>query len=212
MLSTTEPATGTHAISHPRTPGRARRLLSTAVLTVAGLGLTATGAFASWQAVTTQSPLQISAATSAATGTDAATAALVDAGGGSFATGVADLAPGDYFYRYVDVRNDGRAPATFTGTVSADGALAGHLAVEATSCTLPWDTTGGASTCADPAPIGSGVPTAGAPVPVTHGDIATGDAQVQHVRYRFTFSPTAPDRLQGQTGSVSFAVGPATDR
>ena len=205
MLSTIEPATSTHETPRPRTLRRGRRLLGTAVLTVAGLGLTGTGAYASWQAMTIPSSEQISIA-----GVAHEAAAVLDAGGGSLTTGVADLAPGDYFYRYVDVRNDDPAPGTFAGTVEADGPLAGHLAVEATSCTLPWDTTGGASTCPDPTPLGSGVPTAGGPVTVTHGQIATGTAGAQHVRYRVTFSPTAPAHLHGHTGTISITVGPAT--
>ena len=199
-----EPATGTHETSRPRTPRHRHRFSGTAVLTVAGLAFTGIWAFASWQAITLPSSGQAGAAGAAG---DAA--AVLDADGGSFTTGVADLLPGDHFYRYVDVRNDGHLPTDFVGTVSADGALAGHLAVEATSCTLPWVTAGGASTCADPTPLGSGVPATGAPVPITHGQIATGDVGAQHVRYRVTFSPTAPDSLQGQAGTISIAVGPA---
>lgn len=149
-----------------------------------GVSLVGIGAFASWSATANKDSGTLSAANASAT--------LLDANGGTVTTGVADLVPGDYFYRYVDVRNDGGAAALFTGTVSTAGDLAGYLTVEAAACVLPWLTVASVSTCATPTVIGSGLPTSSTPsVAVTHGSIGAGAANAQHERYKVTFSSTA---------------------
>jgi len=183
----------------PAAPARRRRPLAAMALTVGGAALVSTGAFAAWDATASAQ----SGALSAASGS----AALLDANGGSFTfTGVSNLVPRDFFYRYVDVRNDGTGSNTFTGTVAADGELAGQIVVEAVTCTTSWNTTTAACGGTTGAPIGSGTPTASTPVPVNHGVIATGAANVQHVRYKFTFADTAPTALQGKNGSLTISV------
>lgn len=184
----------------PQAPARPRRRRVAAVaLAVGGATMLSTGAFAAWE--TTASAQ--SGALSAASGS----AALLDANGGTFTfSGVSNLVPNDYFYRYVDVRNDGTGPNTFTGAVAATGDLAGHLTVEATTCTAAWNPTTGACTGTTSAPIGSGTPTTSTPVAINHGTIATGAANVQHVRYRFTFNNSAPTALQGKNGALTISV------
>lgn len=167
-------------------------------MAVAGASLLGSGAFSSWNAT--------------ATSTGAVTAgivlpAMVDANGGSFTTAVANLLPLDYFYRYVDVRNDGSAPSTFTGSVSATGDLAGQVLVDAVSCSVAWTSSPGTSTCSGTqTSLGTGTPTAATPLTVNHGTIANGAAGAQHVRYRFTFSGSAPTTLQGKSGSLTASV------
>ncbi|MFQ1004219.1 hypothetical protein [Modestobacter sp. SSW1-42] len=183
----------------PQAPVRRRRRVAAIALAVGGATMLSTGAFAAWE--TTASAQ--SGALSAASGS----AALLDANGGTFTfSGVSNLVPKDFFYRYVDVRNDGTGPNTFTGTVAAGGDLVGHIAVEATTCTGAWVPATGVCAGTVSAPIGSGTPTAAAPVTVNHGVIATGATAVQHVRYKFTFAEGAPATLQGKNGSLTISV------
>ena len=41
---------------------------------------------------------------------------------------------------------------------------------------------------------------------VPHGEIRTGAAAAQHLRYRFAFSAAAPATVQGKAGSVAISV------
>ena len=197
-----EEPTVTVLIQQPVRPRKASRRGPVAALALAGGGalLVGTGAFSSWDATTSVSSGALTAGSGAAT--------ILDANGGTFTTGVSNLLPGDYFFRYVDVRNDGTQASTFTGAVSASGDLAGQLGVDVVTCSVPWATVAGASTCAGTTSpsIGSGTPTTATPVAVAHGTIATGAAAAQHVRYKFTFSNTAPTTMQGKTGTVTIAV------
>ncbi|SDG08263.1 hypothetical protein [Klenkia brasiliensis] len=189
---------------HPDTPahcarhGRRRRLAGAATLAVAGAALVGTGAFSSW------------GATASATGgltAGSVSVGMVDANGGTFSTAVGNLLPADYFYRYVDVTNSGSAASTFTGTVTATGALAGSLQVDVTSCSVAWTTVSGASTCSGTQTVlASGTPTTGTPLTVAHGSIATGAGNAQHVRYKVTFASGASTSLQGATGSIAASV------
>jgi hypothetical protein len=189
---------------HPETPahcarhGRRRRLAGAAVLAVAGTALVGTGAFSAWDAT---------ASATGALGAGSVAVSMVDANGGSFSTGVANLLPADYFYRYVDVTNSGSAASTFTGSVSATGDLAGQLQVEVTSCSVAWTTVSGASTCTGTTSVlATGTPTTSTPLTVAHGTIATGAAAAQHVRYKVTFASGAPTSMQGKTGSIAASV------
>ena len=188
-----------HDATCPVGRSQRRRRIAAAGLALSGCALVGGGAFSSWNVTTNAASGTLSAASGAAT--------LLDANGGTFTTGVANLLPGDFFYRYVDVRNDGTAANTFTGTVSATGDLAGQVAVAGTRCSVAWTTVDGASTCTGTStPLGSGTPGAGAPVSIAHGTIDAGAPAAQHVRYEFTFSTGAPETLQGKTGNVAIAV------
>lgn len=188
-------------IQPPAAPRRASRRGPVAALAlgIGGALLVGTGAFSAWDATSSVSSGPLSAGSGAA--------ALLDANGGVLTTGVANLLPGDYFFRYADVRNDGSYASTFTGSVAASGELAGALAVDVVTCSLPWTTVGGVSTCpgTTSSSIGSGA-TLTAPVTVNHGSINTGALAAQHVRYKFTFSANAPMALQSKTGTVTISV------
>lgn len=176
-----------------------RRRSAALALTAAGFALIGGGVFSAWNVTSNVNSGTLTAATGAAT--------LLDANGGVFTSGVSNLLPGDYFYRYIDVRNDGTVSNSFTGTVDATGDLAGNVAVDATTCSIPWTTVATVSTClgVTSASIGSGTPNV-TPVTVNHGTINHGALAAQHVRYKFTFSNAAPAGLQGKNGSVSIGV------
>jgi hypothetical protein len=199
-VTTTAPTQETTAPSAaPCTTHRRRgRYVGATAVAVAGASLLGTGAFSAWNA------------TASVSGNVAAGVVLpvmVDANGGSFTTAVANLLPADYFFRYVDVRNDGNTPSTYTGTVTATGDLAGQVLVDAVSCSVSWTTPGGVSTCTGTTTsLGTGTPTLSTPLTINHGTVANGAASAQHVRYRFTFSATAPTTLQGKSGSLSATV------
>ncbi|WP_091243486.1 hypothetical protein [Klenkia soli] len=194
--TTTGPTVTPSAAPAPcHTHRRRGRIVGAAAVALAGASLLGTGAFSAWNATT---------AVSGNVAAGVVTPALVDANGGSFTTAVANLLPADYFYRYVDVRNDGSAPSTFTGTVTASGDLAGQVLVEATSCSVAW--TAGSVCSGTTTALGTGTPTAATPLVVNHGTVANGASAAQHVRYKFTFSASAPSTLQGKTGSLSATV------
>lgn len=201
MTATLSPAeAGTPAAEHCATHRRSRgRLIGAAAVAVAGVSLIGTGAFSAWDATASVSSGGIGAAV--------VTPALVDANGGAFTTAVSNLLPADYYYRYVDVQNNGSAASTYTGTVAASGDLAGYMTVEVVSCSVAWTAPAGVSTCTGTqTTLGSGTPTTSTPLTVTHGSITNGIANAQHVRYKVTFSATAPITLQGKTGSISATV------
>lgn len=171
-----------------------RRRAAALALTTAGAALVGGGVFSAWNVTSNVNSGTLSAATGAAT--------LLDANGGVFNSGVSNLLPGDYFYRYIDVRNDGTVANSFTGTVDATGDLAGNVAVEATTCPVAWVANVCVGTTGN---IGSGTPNA-TPVSITHGTIGVGALAAQHVRYKFTFSSSAPATLQGKNGTVTIGV------
>lgn len=186
---------GTHAVGC--TAARPRRLAALA-LALGGATLVGAGALSSWDVTADASSGALTAARAGVT--------LLDANGGQFTTAVADLLPGDWFDRYVDVRNDGSGPATFTGAVTATGDLAGQLSVDVHACSSPWTRVLGVSTCTGTeTALASGI-LSGTQVTVAHGEIRTGTAAAQHVRYRFSFSPSAPASVQGKAGSVAVSV------
>ncbi|MGY5885564.1 hypothetical protein [Modestobacter lacusdianchii] len=182
----------------PRRP-RAGRVAALA-LAAGGAALVSTGALSSWDATAKVDSGDLTASSGETT--------LLDANGGAFSAAVANLLPDDYFHRYVDVRNDGTQANTYAGTVSATGDLAGYLSVDAMTCSVPWTTTSGVSTCGgvQSASLVSGTRTLNAPVVLAHGSIGTGAPAAQHVRYTFTFASNAPSTLQGRAGKVTIAV------
>jgi len=176
---------------------KALRSAAALALAVAGGSLIGAGAFVSWDA-------SASALSAGPTGG----VRLTDVSESTFTDAVAGLLPGDYLYRYLDVTNDGGQPSTFTGAVTVTGDLAGQLSVDAVSCSVPWATEAGASTCTGTTSPsrGAGIPTATVPLGIDHGMIATGTGNAQHVRYTFTLLRTAPSSTQGTTGAVDIAV------
>lgn len=184
-----------HTTSCPDKPAprRQRRRLGVIAAAVAGVSMVTTGAFASWNATATANTGALNAASG--------TVAMVDANGGTFASSVTNLLPGDYFYRYVNLTNDGTA-APYAGTLSGTGDLGAQLTGAADACSVPWTAPGGVSTCTGTTtPLLATVPLTSAAT-VTYGTITT----VQYVRYSFTFSASAPQSLQGKTGAIAATV------
>jgi hypothetical protein len=178
---------------------RLRRRIGAVAMVGGGIALVGSGAFSSWAVSDSASSGTLTAAS--------ASVSLLDANGGSFAAAIGNLLPSDYFYRYVDVRNSGSQAGTYVGTVDSSGDLAGQVAVDASTCSVPWTTVAGISTCTGTTTsLGSGTPTAGNPLTINHGTIAVGSGAAQHVRYRFSFSALAPLALQGKTGAVAVGV------
>lgn len=173
-----------------------RRRVGALALAVVGGSLIGAGAFASWDA----------SASALSGGTDAA-AVLQDVGGTPLTDAVVGLLPGDHLHRYLDATNSSGQAATFTGTVTVTGDLAGHVTVDVVTCTVPWVTTDGASSCVgDTAQLGSGTPTSTAPLELDLGTIPAGQAGTQHIRCTLTLTESAPTSVQGATGGVDIAV------
>ena len=158
-----------------------------------GAGLLSTGAYASWQATASASTASL----------DAATTSLeaIDASGGRLSVAVADLLPGDWLHRYVDVKNAGSGAAPTALTASATGPLSAGLLVSATACSVAWDTTAG--TCGGTTTALGGGPLTGT---VTTGTSSIPAGGVQHVRYRLELSSTAPQTLMGTTATVTVSA------
>lgn len=126
----TETTTGTR---------RARRRRAAALLLATGAVLTATGTWAAWQSTGSLTQAVDSAEV---------TVSVADGGSGSatWATGISNLLPGDYFYRWVDVTNTGTVPQTFAGTLSGTLTLPNAMTAWISSCTVAFtDTTCGGS-------------------------------------------------------------------
>ena len=117
---------------------RAKRRRTAALLFAAGAVLTASGTWAAWQSTgsLTQS---VNSAT--------VTVDVADGGTGqaTWATGVADLLPGDYFHRWVTVTNTGSVPQAFAGTLAGTLTLPGALTAWVSSCDVAF--AAGSTTC-----------------------------------------------------------------
>ncbi|WP_369054113.1 hypothetical protein [Kineococcus terrestris] len=190
--------TDLHAPACPAARARRRRRLLTALLAVGGTTLVGTGALASWNVSKDAAPSSVAAATAAVE--------VLPANGMPLTASIANLVPGDFFYRYVDVRNDGSTAAAFTGLVSATGALAPWLDVEVASCPSAWST--GQLGCAGAAgtPVGAPGSITAAGRAVDHGTIAPGAGAVQRLRYKFTFNGAAPSGVQAESSTLSIRV------
>ncbi len=215
MTAPTSPHTGTHPTTHPTThrtaaaptdaacqaPGphvRAlrRRRASVAALGVGAVGLVGAGALASWTTTSTTNSGTISAATAAVE--------LLDANGSTFGAQMPDLLPGDFFYRYVDLRNDGTASSSFSGLITASGDLAGALSAQVDRCSIAWTSGGTCLGSVTSQAAETAVDQVG--LTVNYGAIGSGQGAVAHERYRFELSETAPMSLQGKTGVIAISV------
>lgn len=177
-----------------------RRRLSVGLLGAGALGLIGTGALASWTTTSQTASGTISAATAAV--------ALVDANNTTLTSQVSDLLPGDYFYRYVDLRNDGTSSTAFSGLLTATGDLTGALTAQVDRCSISWSSSGtclGAITSQAPETVVDQTGTS-----VTYGNIGNGLAGIAHERYRIKLADTAPASLQGKTGTLTISVSGAT--
>ena len=175
--------------------GRRRRRGAGAALLLAGTGLVGSGVLSAWQATSNVS-------TGALTATDAAVQVL-DAAGSTFASGVPDLLPGDYFYRYVDLRNQGTATSPYVGQVNAGGDLGSTLLARVESCPTSWTVIGSSTSCTGGATVVAAEQSLANPLAVDYGNIAPGVLGSKHLRFRFAFSDGAASTLMGKTGTIS---------
>jgi hypothetical protein len=177
-----------------------RRRVGIAAFLVGGVSLVSAGAFASW---TTTSQTTSGAVTAAMAAVD-----LIDANSSTFTAPMSDVLPGDYWYRYVDLRNAGSSASSYNGLITATGDLTGVLNAMAERCSLAWTSSGqclGTTTTllADTVATDTGVT-------VNYGTIAPGTPGAAHVRFRFKMLDTASQTLMGKTGTLAISVSGVT--
>lgn len=185
-----------------RNPARRRR--AAALLLATGAVLTASGTWAAWQS-TGDLDQAVNTATVTVDVTDGG------AGAGTWNTAIADLLPGDFFYRWMDVENTGTVPQTFAGALSGTGTLPGALTAWVSSCDEAFSG-GSFTTCGgvDEDLLG----TTGAPAAFGNlsslGVIAPGDTL--HLLMRVTFDENADQvTYEDQASTLTLAVtGTAT--
>jgi hypothetical protein len=117
---------------------RARRRRGAALLLAAGAVVTASGTWAAWQS--TGSLTQ---------NVDSANVTVNVADGGSgaatWSTGITNLLPGDFFYRWVDISNTGSVPQTFAATLTGSATLPGALTAWVSNCSVAFSA--GSTSC-----------------------------------------------------------------
>lgn len=207
-MTTDTLSTGRHRVSHAvgcaSRASSGRRRLAVAALGLGGVAMVGSGAFAAWQTSTSLTTGTVTAATTAIT--------LQDANGSTFTSGVPNLLPGDYFHRYVDVRNTGTQDSSLTGAIAITGTLGGHVLAKADRCSVAWTTVSGVSTCTGTLTALTAeqtVPGSGLAVPL--GTVSPGAINDAHVRYRFKLADSAPANLMGATSTIEVsASGSAT--
>lgn len=178
-----------------RKQSRRRGWLGVVALTVVGLALAGTGVFASWVATTS--------ATTGAVNTAQLGLTYSDTNGTTFNSGVSNMLPGDYLYRYADLSNTGGLSETFSATVSGSGAItaAGGLQITVDKCSVAWAGNGSCSGTTTNLVTTRDVATAGT---VTLDTIAGSGAD--HLRYKFTLNSLADVSFQGTSGSVTVSI------
>lgn len=196
-------ATG-HAPACRTAVGLAGRRPAAALLAAGGVAMIGTSVVAAWQTSANVTSGDVGAATAAVQ--------LLDANGSHFTADLPDLLPGDWFYRYVDVRNSGSSDSTLTGTLTATGGLLGNLEAGADRCSVPWTTVSDVSTCTGTLSVvvaPQTVPAGGISVPL--GSVRPGAAADVHLRYRLSLASAAPQSLMGAVSTVTLGVsGPVT--
>ena len=126
--------------STTRAPRNRRR--AAALLLSVGAVLTASGTWAAWQSTGSLTQNVDSANV---------TVSVADGGSGAatWTTGISNLLPGDYFYRWVDVTNTGSVPQSFASTLSGTLTLPNAMTAWVSTCTVVYTGTscaGGTST------------------------------------------------------------------
>jgi hypothetical protein len=109
----------------------ARRRRAAALLLATGAVLTASGTWAAWQSTGSLTQAVDSAEV---------TVSVADGGSGSatWATGISNLLPGDYFHRWVNVTNTGSVAQTFAGTLSGTLTLPNAMTAWISSCSVAF--------------------------------------------------------------------------
>lgn len=175
---------------------RAAQWLALGIAGAVGVAMTGQGVMASW----------VASAQSATGSEQAAIVAMThtDTNGTTFSSGVSNLLPGDYLYRYADLVNTGTIAQNFTATVAGSGALAavGGLQMAVDSCSVSFAVDGSCSGSLVNVVTVRDVASAGT---VSLGQVAAGTNA--HLRYKFLLNSLA-DQLtfQGKSGGVTVNV------
>ncbi|UWP80410.1 hypothetical protein [Dactylosporangium fulvum] len=162
--------------------------------------MTSQGVFASWVATANAGTGNAQAATVAVTHTDT--------NGTVFSSGVSNLLPSDYLYRYANLVNTGGLAQDFTASVNSSGALAaaGGLQLAVDSCSTAW--AGDGSCAGSLVQVAAVRDVAGSPA-IPLGQLGAGGTA--HLRYKFLLSPTADQgTFQGKTGSLTVTISGST--
>ncbi|MDG6110021.1 hypothetical protein Daura_20890 [Dactylosporangium aurantiacum] len=179
---------------------RAGQWLVLGAAAAVGTVMTSQGVFASWVATSEATTGAVQAASVGLTHTDT--------NGTVFSSGVANLLPGDYLYRYANLVNTGALAQDFTAAVTGSGALAaaGGLQIAVDSCSTAW---AGNGTCGGTLlPVAAIRDVAGS-TDIALGQIAAGGSS--YLRYKFMLSAGASQAtFQGTTGTVKVTVNGST--
>ncbi len=182
---------------------RTRRRRAAALLLAGGAVLTASGTWAAWQS--TGSLTQ---------NVDSANVTVNVAEGGSgaatWSTGITNLLPGDYFYRWMDITNTGSVPQTFAATLTGSATLPSALTAWVSNCTVAF--TASSTTCSGTSTdlLGSSATPAAFGALSSLGSVNAGAAK--HLLVKVVFSASANQvTYQNQSSTLTLSVtGTAT--
>jgi hypothetical protein len=185
----------------PRVSRPSRR--AAALLLATGAVLTASGTWAAWQS-TGSLTQNVSSAT--------VTVNVADGGSGAatWSTGISDLLPGDFFYRWVDITNTGSVPQTFAASLTGSSTLPSALTAWVSTCTAAF--TAGSTSCSGSSAdlLGSSASPAALGALSSLGSVASG--ATKHLLVKVLFSASANQlTYQNQSSTLTFSTtGTAT--
>lgn len=179
--------------SSSTTTRRHGRRRAAALLLATGAVLTATGTWAAWQST--------GSLTQSVNSADV-TVNVADGGSGSatWTTGISNLLPGDYFYRWVDVTNTGTVPQTFGGTLSGTLTLPNAMTAWISSCSVAFASGSTSCTGSSTDLLGSSATPAAFGALSSLGSIAAGDTA--HLLVKVVFSDSADQTTYSDQSSV----------
>ena len=173
-----------------RRPGRRR---AAALLLATGAVLTATGTWAAWQSTgsLTQSVNSAEVTVNVADG---------GSGAATWSTGISNLLPGDYFFRWVDITNTGSVPQTFAGTLSGTLTLPNAMTAWVSTCSVAYAS--GSTSCGGTSTdlLGSSATPAAFGALSSLGSINPG--ATKHLLVKVVFSDSADQTTYSDQSSV----------
>ena len=184
----------------PKRRSQAGRWLLLGGVGMLGAAMTSSGVFASWVATAQNTSGSVQAAALGVTHTDT--------NGTVFSSGVTNLLPGDYLYRYAKLVNTGGLAQDFVAAIAGSGVMAGAggLQIAVDSCSLAWAGDGSCAGTLLPVATVRDVASAGT---ITLGQIAANGTS--YLRYEMQLSATADQTtLQGATGSLTVTISGTT--
>ena len=175
------------------TTRRAGRRRAAALLLATGAVLTATGTWAAWQSTGSLTQAVNSAEV---------TVNVADGGSGAatWSTGISNLLPGDYFFRWVNVTNTGSVPQTFAGSLSGTLTLPNAMTAWVSSCSVAF--TSGSTACSGTSTdlLGSSATPAAFGSLASLGSINAG--ATKHLLVKVVFSDSANQATYSDQSSV----------